>query len=154
MKILIISDNPERKSFRPIEVLKDFLQNKAQKKVDLFALSPKSLFLNGKVISKRTDASKVLEELEAILRKGLYSLYIISLEAHNLKKIFPSKKKNFLDMVDAYSKNSTVFVFGAPSMLNNIKENCGKLQVNLFLKPRPGVAKITKELKEQISEYI
>ena len=154
MKILIISDDPEKESFRQIEIFKNLLQNKAKNKVDLFALSPESLFLNNRLISRRTDIHIVLEKLESILKRGLYSLYIVSLKGENFKKIFPSEKKDFLEMTEKYTKNSTIFIFGAPSILNNIKKFHEELEINLFLKPRPGVAKITNELKKQILNYV
>ena len=154
MKILIISDDPEKESFRQIEIFKDFLQNKVKNKVDLFALSPECLFLNKRVISRRTDVSIILKKLEGILKSGLYSLYVVSLKAENFRKIFPSEKKNFLEMTEKYSKNSTIFIFGAPSILNNIKKFREELEINLSLKPRPGVAKITNELKKQILNYV
>lgn len=150
MKTLIISDNPERQSFRQIEIFKDFLQNKVQNRVDIFALSSKSLLFNNRVISKRTNALRVLEEIEAVLKRGLYSFYIVSLEAENLKKIFPFEKANFLKMAEKHSKNSNIFIFGAPSILNNIEKFREKLKVNVFLTPRHGVAKITDEFKKQI----
>jgi len=154
MKVLIISDDPEKDSFRPIKILRDSLQNKIKNKVDLFALSPQCLFLNDRVISERADVSTVLEKLEDVLKSGFYSLYVVSLKAENFKKIFPSERKDFLEMTEKYSKNSTVFIFGAPSILSNIKKFHEELEINLFLKPRPGVAKITDELKKQILNYI
>jgi len=154
MNILIISDDPEKESFRQIEIFKDFLQNKVKNKVDMFALSPECLFLNNRVISRRSDVSIILKKLEDILKSGLYSLYVVSLKVENFKKIFPSKRKNFLEMTEKYSRNSTIFIFGAPSILNNIKKFCEELEITLFLKPRPGVAKITNELKKQILNYV
>ena len=98
--------------------------------------------------------SIVLEKLEDILKSGLYSLYVVSLKAENFGKIFPSERKNFLEMTEEYSKSSTTFIFGAPSILNNIREFGKELEINLFLEPRPGVAKITEELKKQILNYV
>ena len=46
MKILVISDQPKRKSFIRILKLKDLLQNKVQKKVDLLVFSQELLFFN------------------------------------------------------------------------------------------------------------
>ena len=154
MKILIISDDPGKETFRQVENFKNLLQNKAKNKVDLLALSPESLFLNNRLIGRKIDTPKVLEKLESILKRGPYSLYVVSLKAENFKKIFPSEKRNFLEMIEKYSKNSTIFIFCAPSILNNIKKFREELEINLFLKPRPGVAKITNELKKQILNYV
>ena len=88
------------------------------------------------------------------MKSGVYSLYVVSFKAKDFKKIFPSEKKNFLEMIEKYSKNSTVFIFGAPSILNDTKKIREELEINLFLKPRPDVAKITNELKKQIINYI
>jgi len=35
-----------------------------------------------------------------------------------------------------------------------LKKSHEELEINLFLKPRPGVAKITNELKKQILNYV
>lgn len=154
MRILIISDDPKGTSFYQIAILKDLLQKKVKSKVDLFALSPEFLFFNNRVISRRTDVSTVLKKLENLLKRGLYSLYIISLKADNLMKVFPSENRNFLEMAKMYSKNAIIFIFGAPTILNNMEKFCEEPKINLFLIPRHGVAKITDELRKQILNYV
>ncbi len=57
-------------------------------------------------------------------------------------------------MIENYTKNSTIFIFGARSILNNIEKFREKLEVNLFLITRLGVSKITEDLKNQILNYI
>ncbi len=94
MKVLIISDNPKRQRFHQIELLKNTLQNKIKNDVDLFAISRDFLFFNSTVI--KNGSSMVLEELKSILKGKPYSLYVVSLEIENFKKILPFNKENFL----------------------------------------------------------
>ncbi len=155
MKILMISDNPERPSFHQIENLREVLQSKLQKKIDLLVFSQKFFIFNEQKIEKHTF-TQLLNELKLILDRGLYSLFVISLEKSNGEKLFFSKDNNILDMISKYRDKSTVLIFTAQSVLNHVKEinEHNKLELKLYLFPRRGVSKISREFKQQVLKML
>lgn len=79
-----------------------------------------------------------------------HDLVVISLELHNLKRLF-LEKPSILDFLKNRSPNTRVYVFGASSIINRIEKNSG---IHLSLYPRLGVAKLTCELKNDLIDYI
>lgn len=150
MNILLISDDPNRESFRQILRLKGDIEDITRKQVDLITFSPDGVFLNKKLTGKKLDVNVIFTTLENILKTKSYRICIISLELKYLKQLFPDER-NILDLINKTSPNATVFIFGANSILKPIRKEKGK---QVFLYARHGVAKITRELKSQIITYI
>lgn len=148
-KILIISDQPKRPSFHQIENLREVLQIQLEQKIDLLVFSQKSLLFNEQ-IRKANDVAQILKEVESIIDRGLYSFYVISLEKSNIAKLFFSKEENILKMISKYPEKSTILIFVAQSVLNHIKEIYEHQKLDMYLFPRKGVSKISKEFKQQI----
>jgi len=155
MKILMISDYPERPSFHQIEKLRKNLQAKSQQKIDLLVFSSKSLIYNEQKM-KESDVAQIFKELASIIDRGLYSHYVVSLEKSNSEKVFFSEEENILKMISENPVKSSILIFAAQSVLNHIKEINArqKLGLELCLFPRRGVSKISKEFKQQILEML
>lgn len=153
MKILMISDHPERPSFHQIENLREVLQSKLQQKIDLLVFSQKYFIYKEQKI-KENDVAQILKELESIIDRGLYSLYVVSLEKSNSEKLFFSKEQNLLKMISKHPNKSTILIFTAQSVLNHIEEINELQKLELYLFPRRGVSKISKEFKQQILKML
>ena len=145
MNILIISDEPTLESFRQILALKRDIEDITKKQVDLITFSHNRVFLNQKPAA---GSNEILTTLETALKRKKYSVLIISLTLKYLKQLFP-EGFNILDLIDNISPETTVFIFGAKSLLKTI----GKRK-QVFSHPRRGVAKLTQEFKDQIIAYI
>ena len=68
LKILLISDNPERESFRQILKLKSDIEKIIKKRLDLITISQNGIFLNQKIIAK-PYRGRVLTVLESVLQR-------------------------------------------------------------------------------------
>lgn len=147
MGVLIISDYPDNKLFRQILILKNEVENLTKKQVDLITFSSLGVFLNRKQIITEIRKSTILNLLHKNLKRKTYLVYIISLTRKYLELILPAQQ-NILDLINKISPNATVFIFGASSILNDIKIE-QKVQ-HVFFYPRPGVNKLTKEFKKRI----
>jgi len=153
MKILMISDYPERPSFHQIKNLREVLQSKLQQKIDLAVFSPKSFIYNEQKIVKYYVV-QTLNELESIIDRGLYSLYVVSLEKTNSEKLFFSKEENLLRMISKNPAKTPILIFAAQSVLSHIKEINEHQKLELYIFPRRGVSKISKEFKQQILKML
>jgi hypothetical protein len=147
MNILIISDDPERKSFYQILGLKQRIQELGGK-VDMFIFSKKGIFLNKRKFQKRSVPAIGL--LEDILKKKEYATIVISVTLNSVKYLFPGKL-NILRSILRISPRTNTFVFGASSMLDRIEKNEA---IHLFFHPRHGVAKLTREFKNDLIAHI
>ena len=148
MNALIISDEPERKSFGQILSLKKEIQGLCRNKVDLLIFSNKGIFLNREQIGKK--AGTAVKLLESLLSEKTYGLIVISLELNNLKKLFP-EKRSILELIKDTSPQTGTFLFGASSVLNKLEK---ERIVRVFLYSRPGVSKLTREFKNDVIDYI
>ena len=153
MRVLMISDQLERKSFCQIESLKDALQNKTQQKIDLFVFSKESFLFNGQK-TKEIDVFQTLKKLESIIDSGRYSLYVVSLEKLNIEKLFFSSSENILLKISKNLDEVTMMIFAAQSVLNRIKELPIDQKINLFFFPRRGVSKTSKQFTKQILKML
>lgn len=144
MPFLIISDESKRPSFRPIEVFRKELMAIKNSKVDLF------IYDNTITLEKSKKSKKNCELLLEEISNTKYDVIIVSLQLQNLKKIL-LKKSNILKNVTAKSPNSTVFIYGAKSVLKRIPKE-KNLDIRMYT--RKGVAKLTQEFKEDILEHI
>jgi hypothetical protein len=148
MNVLIVSDEPERKSFDQIISLKNEIQELGRDKVYLFIISNKGIFLNEERIEKRGGI--VLRLLERVLNERTYGLIVVSLELNNLKELFPPKG-NILDLIKDTSPQTDIFLFGASSILGKLeRENT----IRVFLYRRLGVSKLTKEFRNDVINYV
>jgi len=146
VRILIISDDPERKSFYQISILKRDIENMTKGKVDLVTFSHNGIFLNQKLIAKKAD--EILSILENILKQKTYSVVIISLKLGYLKHLF-LERINILDVINKTSPEAITFLYGANSVLKSIKQ---RERVSLHI--RQGVTKLTQEFKNTIIQHI
>lgn len=146
MNVLIISDDPERESFRQIVLLKREIENVTKKHADLITFSSSGLYFNQKLIIKQTN--NLLIKLHHIFKGKAYSLIIISLGLKYLKQLFPNKH-NILDIITKTSPKAVIFIYGANNIIRTIKPSD-----RVFVQPRHGVAKITQEFKNQVIAYI
>ena len=143
MNILLISDDPNRKSFSQIHALKQGLQETGGM-VDLLVFSGENVLLNKDRIGERHTANRLFEN---ILTEKNYAIIAISLRVDNLKALF-QEDRNFLKLVAEFSPLSEIFIFGGSSLLKRIQSlDCG---LNLVLFKRPGVAKLTLEFKNEL----
>jgi hypothetical protein len=147
MNILIISDDPERRSFCQILDLKQRIQELGGK-VDMFVFSKNGIFLNGKKVQKRSVPPIGL--LENILKKKEYATIVISVTLNSMKYLFPGER-NILRSIPRISLGTDMFVFGAPSMLDRIEKDEA---TDLFFHPRHGVAKLTREFTNDLVAHI
>jgi hypothetical protein len=147
MNILIISDDPERKSFCQILDLKQRIQELGGK-VDMLVFSKNGIFLNGKQVQKSSVPPAGL--LENILKKKKYATIVISVALNSMKYLFPGKLTT-LRLIPRVSPKTDAFVFGASSMLERIEKD---ETMHLFFHPRHGVAKLTREFKNDLIAHI
>jgi hypothetical protein len=148
MNILLISDDPERKSFGQIASLKKQMQGRGRNNVDLFIFSNKGIFLNQGKIGKK--ASLALTLLERLISEKKHDLIVVSLKLNNLKKLFP-EKWNILDLIKRTSHKTDIFLFGAASVIDRLEK---ERKNRVFLYSRPGVSKLTSEFKNDLIAYI
>lgn len=148
MKVLIISDDPERKSFVPILGLRDEIQESGRNKADLLVFSNRGIFLNQEQIGRKADTTVKL--LESVLSEKTYALIVISLKSSNLLKLFP-EKRSILDLIKEISPQTDTFLFGASSVLQKLEK---ERATNTFLFSRPGVSKLTRKFKNDLIDYI
>ena len=148
MNALIVSDAPERKSFTQILKLKEEIEELSCKSVDLLIFSNKEIILNrGQREKSSGNAFKLLRKL---LTKRSHHLIVVSLEKTNLEK-FLEADGNILNLIEETVPQATVFVFGAPSVLDKVDKSRSK-QVSLYY--RPGVSKVTAKFKRDVIEFI
>lgn len=143
MNVLIVSDDPERKSFRQILNLRREIRGLGRHKVDLLLFSNNGLFLNQDQIGKKANATVIFE---SVLRERTYGLIAISLKSSNLWKLFP-EKRTILDAIEENSPQTDTFIFGASSVLERLDK---ERAANLFLYSRPGVGKLTRDFKKDL----
>ncbi len=148
MNVLMISDEPERKSFGQILSLKEQIEGLVRNKVDSLVFSDKGVFLNKERIGK--EAGIALRLVESLLKERTYGLIVISLELHNLGKLFP-EKEDILDLIADTSPQTATFLFGASSILDKLDK---RKTIHVFLYSRPGVSKLTKEFRNDVIDYI
>jgi hypothetical protein len=151
MNVLIISDDPLRKSFCQILSLKQSIEDLIRKQVDLIAFSSDGVFLNQKRMSRDLSTDAILNTLRNTLKRKAYLVCIISLRLKYFKRVF-LEGWNILDLIEKTSPQATVFIFGASSILNNVQIE-QKVQP-IFFYSRHGVAKLTKEFKNEIIRRI
>ena len=142
MNVLLISDNPENKTFYEVVSLKRAIQE-CGADVDLLTFSDTRISFNGKKAEKDSGS----EILRIVLKRKPYGVVVITLKLGNLRK-FLEKGLNDLRNCPKYP---CIFVFGAGSALKEIEREGG---VNLFLYSRPGVAKLTQGFKNDVLGYI
>lgn len=149
MNVLIVSDVPSRDSFNQILILKNEIQENCACNVDLLAFDDGKLILNGRPIGE-TQGEQFFALFGRLLTEKSHSLIIFSLEKINLNRIF-GIDKNVLKLIGKFVPEAAVYVFGASTVLANIAKPKG---LQLFLYPRPGVSKLTAELKKDVVERI
>jgi len=148
MNVLIISDETESKSFGQILSLKREIQESDRNKVDLFIFSKKGIFFNQELVEKEAD--KTVKLVERLLGENTYGVIIVSLKLNNLRELFP-EKRNILDLIENTFPQTDIFLFGASSVLKKLdKERTNRV----FLYPRPGVSKLTREFKNDVIDYV
>lgn len=147
MNILIISDDPENKSFCQILDLKQRIQELGGK-VDMFLFSKNGIFLNRKQVQKKSVPAIGL--LEDILKEKEYAIIVISVTLNSMKYLFRGQL-NILRSIAKTSSRTDTFVFGASSMLDRIEKDEA---MHLFFHPRRGVAKLTRKFKKDLVAYL
>lgn len=153
MKTLIISDESHKESFRQIKNISDLIEKENNSSVDTLIISEDAIYLNGQNVTKETDYLIDFEAINRILDKGRYELCFISLISKTFKPLLSSNGK-FFELAERYFKASMMFIFCAPSVISKIEKYCEKKQINLYLEPRYGVARISRNLKGRILEYV
>lgn len=151
MNVLIISDEPDRESFRQILLLKQYIKNLLRKKIDLLTFSYNGIFLNGKWMRSELSPNAILSTLQNILKKKAYLVYIVSLELKYLKLVFQSEW-SILNLIKKISPQAAVFLYGANSILKEVKIE-QKTQ-SIFFYPRRGVSKLTRDFNNDIIKKI
>lgn len=142
LDVLLVSDDPELKSFQQILGLRYSIEQ-TKTNVDLLVLSEKGILLNQKLIG---EAGQLARSLENVFSRRFYSVVAISLTIHHLENLL---NKRVLDSIAVISPQTDFFVFGGPSLLQNLED-----RPRFHLYPRPGVNKITSRFKVRLIEYI
>ena len=148
MNVLIVSDEPERKSFTQISSLKKEIMRLDRNKVDSFTFSKKGIFLNEERIGNNVGIA--LKLLESLLNERTYRLIVISLDLNNLRKLF-LENQNILNLIKSTSPQTDTFLFGASSVLDKLKK---EKTAHVFLYSRPDVSKLTKDFKNDVINHI
>jgi hypothetical protein len=142
LNVLIVSDDPKGVLFDQITGFRETIQ-KLDNDVDLLAFSESDIFFNDRIVKKRESNIRFLE---ATLRGKSYGLVAVSVGLDHAKKLF-LEKPNILDFLKKYSPQTKAYVFGAFSILGQIEKDSG---IQVFLYSRHGVAKLTREFKNDI----
>ena len=151
MNVLIVSDNPASKSFLPILRLKEDMEELIRKQIDLIAFSSNGILLNQRLIRKESSLDAIRSTFEKIFEKKVYQVCIFSLTSEYLGRVFLGEW-NLLNLINKNSPQAALFVFGASKMLNKLRTEHRTRSIFLF--PRPGVAKLTREFRDKIIKYI
>ena len=142
MNALIISDCPNGSTFDQITNLRDSIK-RLDAKVDLLVFAEDGVYFNDRIVSE--NHSEILF-LEPILRKKRYDLVAISLGLEYLRRLF-LKNPNLVDFLEEHSPQTKAYIFGASTLLAQIDKDS---HIQIYLYPRPGVSKLTKEFKKAI----
>jgi len=142
----MISDDPKGLLFGQITNLKETIQE-LKSNVDLLLFSETDVLLNDRILNGKASS---VHFLEATLRRKSFDLIAVSMERDHLKELFLGKP-SILDFLKEYSPQTKVYVFGASSLLDQIEKDSG---IQLFLYPRRGVSKLTKEFKDDLVGFV
>jgi hypothetical protein len=148
MNILLISDEPEKKTFEQITILKKEMEQAGRNGVDSFIFSKEGIFLNQKQIGKKANIT--LKLLEIVISRKKYDLLVISLKLSILKNLF-LEKRSILEIINNLSPKTNIFLFGASSVIDRLEKEKTN---HVFLYSRPGVSKLTSEFKNDLIGYI
>jgi len=148
MKVILITDDPDLKSFEGIVGLIRQIESLGVKTIDLVCYSQQNVFFNcrGQASSQRTSIS-----LENILKRKKYELIIVSLKLENLRKLALCKKSIFV-LFKKICPNSAVFVFGAKTAVVRLKQFVESGTIRIVY--RHGVTKVTREFNQAVIDYI
>ena len=147
MKVLVIADDPEAPAFEQITGLQKTIEELTGK-VDMLTVSKTGICFNKRKIGEK--AGMDIGSVQNLLASKRYSLVIVSLETDNLTKLFFGKS-NIMQLLRNSPSRVRMYVFGASKVLNEIAKS---RMVDIFSYSRPGVAKITKEFKNAILDYV
>jgi hypothetical protein len=147
LNVLIIADDPESTLFHQISILEDAIKETGAN-VDSLIFSTRGAFFNKRKLQKKRHAEAYL--LEPILNEKAYVLIAVSLGLSNLKKLF-LEEPNALHFSKKFAPEARMYVFGASSILCKIKRDSN---VSPFVYPRPGVARLTREFKDDLVNYL
>ena len=142
-RALIITDEPENRSFKTIHNLKQRLERR-DNKVDIIAFSTDKTYLNKEKVSRKGG---LLDQLTVILKEGNYSVIVISLKIKYLSQLF-LEDNDIIKVIRSLSPGTAVFVFGASRILGKVKPT-----QNFFLYARSGVAKLTRQISKDVIDY-
>lgn len=139
MNVLLISDDPEKKSFDQILNLKKDIEEE-EVSVDLIVAAEEGVLLDG---GKIGEPRRLIESVRKVLGERSYSIVAISLTRKNLTNLL-QEDHSILDYVSLYLPQTDVFIFGAPSLLKRLNEK----KPHTTICSRPGVDKSPKHSKE------
>ncbi len=151
MNILIVSDNPASRSFLPILRLKEDIEELIGNQTDLIALSSNGILFNQSLTRKEPSLEIIHSAFKNILEKKVYRVYVFSLISKYLDCLF-SGEADLLNLIHENSPQAALFVFGASKMLSSLRTERGIR--DLFLFPRPGVAKLTSGFRNEVLDYV
>ena len=143
-RALIITDEPENRSFKTIHNLKQRLERR-DNKVDIIAFSTDKTYLNNEKVSRKGG---LLDQLTVMLKEGNYSVIVISLKSKYLGQLF-LENNDIIKVIRSASPGTVVFVFGASRILGKVKPT-----QDILLYARSGVAKLTRKISKDVLDYV
>ena len=152
MNVLLISDDPQKRTFIEIVSLARQIEDVGVKNIDVYCLYENTLtFFNHEVGEENLNQGTTSVTLETILKKVRYELIVISLKLDNLEKLALGEKR-VIDLLKKVCPKTTVFIFGGRSALKKVKNL--ETYKSIYTYDRPGVAKLTRKFNEAIITHI
>lgn len=152
MKILLVSDDPDKESFIQIVGLAKQIEDVCAKNIDVFCSYENTLnFFKCEIGEENLKQGTSPAAIETILKKGRYGLIVISLKSDNLEKLVLGEK-NVIDLIKRTCPKATVFFFGGRSILKKVKNLESSGSIHTY--ERHGVAKLTRKFREAIIAHI
>jgi hypothetical protein len=151
MKVLLVSDDPQKDKFVEIVGLAKQIENVGVKIIDVFCLCENTMnFFNCEIGEESLKQGTPSATLETILKKRRYELIVISLKSDSLEKLVLGEK-SIIDLFKRICPKATVFIFSGTSVFEKLKLESSE---SIYAYDRHGVAKVTREFNAAIISHI
>jgi hypothetical protein len=152
MKVLLVSDDPQKETFIEIVGLAKQIENLGVKMIDVICFSENTMkFFNCEIGEENLKEGTTSATMETILKKGKYELIVVSLKLDHLEKLVLGEQ-SIIDLFKKICPQATVFIFGGRSVLKRLK--ILESSESIYTCERHGVAKVAREFKEAIISHI
>ena len=150
MRLLLVSDEPENKSYQTIELLVDDIEKILKgTTIDQMILSNNSLFIKKfNQVLQVTSNEKQVEPIIDLL-KNEYNICAVTLTRKNAKWLFFGKM-DFINLIFSASSGTILSAFVGASLISRLETISQKSGITHYFYPRRGVAKISKEWKNHL----